>query len=186
MLADLRNTILAALLGLAIGALGSWWLTAEYKDSVWGKAVSDQKVEAGKVLQEETEKVLTAEREASRLKDEMEKQHAKSSAKIERTLADNRRLTRELGGLRDPGRRSSGGCPTPGATEATGSSAGGAAEGELPGAAEGLLSAEASEFLLEFAAEADRAAEYAQLCYRWANRPVTALPGPEAAPAPSP
>lgn len=178
MLADLRNAILAALLGLTVGALGSWWLTAEYKDSVWGKAVSDQKVEAGKVLQKETEKVLTAEREASRLKDEMEKQHVESSAKIERTLADNRRLARELGGLRDPGRRSSGGCPAPGATEATGSPA-----GETSGAE---LSAEASWFLLEFAAEADRAAEYAQLCYRWANRPVTALPGPEVAPAPSP
>ena len=178
MMTNLRDTILAALLGLAVGAIGSCWLTAEYKDSVWGKAVSDQKVEAGKVLQAETEKVLTAERETTRLKDEMEKQHVESSAKIERTLADNRRLARELGGLRDPGRRSSGGCSAPGAAETS---------GVPPGEASGTeLSAEASEFLLEFAAEADRAAEYAQLCYRWANRPVTVLPGSEAAPTPSP
>lgn len=35
------------------------------------------------------------------------------------------------------------------------------------GAAGTELSAEASEFLLEFAREADRAAEYANTCHRW-------------------
>lgn len=167
MLTDLRNTILAALLGIAVGSLGSWWLTAEYKDSVWGKAVSDQKVAAGKALQAETEKVLSAEREARRLNDEMEKQHVESSAKIERTLADNRRLARELGGLRDPGRRSSGACAAPGAAEATGVPAGETAGAELSGASESFLSPEASEFILELAADADRAATYANTCHKW-------------------
>lgn len=160
MLPDIKTALIALAIGLLVGALGSWYLTAEYKDAKWGKAVADQKVEAGKILQAETDKVLAAERKATELNNQLEKNHAEASRKIDATLTDNRRLSRELGGLRDPGRRPSCGGTQAGAdtpTDAAGSSA------------SGQLSAEASDFLLEFAADADRAAEYAQTCYSWAQ-----------------
>lgn len=160
MLPDIKTALIALAVGLLVGALGSWYLTAEYKDAKWGKAVADQKVAADKVLQAKTDKVLAAERKATELNNQLEKNHAEASRKIDATLADNRRLARELGGLRDPGRRPScggaqAGTDTP--TDAAGSSA------------SGQLSAEASDFLLELAADADRVAEYAQTCYSWAQ-----------------
>lgn len=160
MLPDIKGMLAALAVGLCVGALGSWYLTAEYKDSKWGKAVADQKVAAAAELQAETEKVLAAERENTRLNNQLEKNHAEASRKIDATLADNRRLARELGGLRDPGRR-----PSCGSTQA---GAGPAAD-PAGGSAGAELSDEATEFLLELTAEADRAAEYAQTCHAWAK-----------------
>ena len=160
MLPDIKTGLIALAVGLLVGALGSWYLTAEYKDAKWGKAVSDQKVEAGKTLQAETEKAIAAERKNIELNNQLEKNHASAQDKISIALADNRRLARELGGLRDPGRRASCGGSQAGvelASDPAVSSAG------------SELSAEASDFLLEFAADADRAAEYAQTCYSWAQ-----------------
>jgi len=161
LLPDLRTAAIACLAGVVIGALPAWYFTAEYKDSKWGKAISDQKVEAANVLQAETDKVLAAERAANKFKDQLEKQHADSQKRIDTTLADNRRLARELGGLRDPGRRPSGSCPAPGTSDASGVNSSASTEGRL--------SDQASEFLLEFAAEADRVAEYAMTCHLWAT-----------------
>ena len=45
-----------------------------------------------------------------------------------------------------------------------------AADGGLSTAAEGLLSPEASEFLLDFARECDQAADYAKTAHDWAVR----------------
>ena len=160
MLASLKTTLIALAVGLCVGALGSWYLTAEYKDAKWGKAVEQQKKEAAETLQAETEKVLAAERKNTELNNQLEKTHAEQSRKISIALADNRRLARELGGLRDPGRRASCGGSQAGvelASDPAVSSAG------------SELSAEASDFLLEFAADADRASEYAQTCYSWAQ-----------------
>jgi len=159
MLANLKTTLIALAVGLCVGALGSWYLTAEYKDAKWGKAVEQQKKEAAETLQAETEKVLAAERKNTELNNQLEKTHAEQSRKIESALADNRRLARELGGLRDPGRRQS--CPS------TVSASTGAAQQSAPEAADSRLSAEATEFLLEFARDADRAAQYANTCYEW-------------------
>ena len=160
MLANLKTTLIALAVGICVGALGAWYLTAEYKDAKWGKAVEQQKKEAAETLQAETEKVLAAERKNTELNNQLEKTHAEQSRKISIALADNRRLARELGGLRDPGRRASCGGSQAGvelASDPAVSSAG------------SELSAEASDFLLEFAADADRAAEYAQTCYSWAQ-----------------
>lgn len=160
MLPDVKTGLIALAIGLAVGAAGSWYLTAEYKDAKWGKAVSDQKVEAAKTLQAETEKVLAAERKNTELNNQLEKSHAAAQDRINTTLADNRRLARELGGLRDPGRRAS--CRDAQAATDLAANAGDASAGSE-------LSAEASEFLLDFAAEADRAADYGRTCYDWAQ-----------------
>lgn len=162
MLSDLKVAAIALAIGLGAGALGSWYLTAKYKDSVWGKAVADQKVEAAAQLQAATQRAIEAERRHNALADQLEVKHAENQQALDRVLADNRRLARELGGLRDPGRRPSCGGSVSTAAAATSESEGGTAGTEL--------SAEASEFLLEFAREADRAAQYAKTCYDWVQQ----------------
>lgn len=163
MLPDIKTALIALAIGLCVGALGSWYLTAAYKDSKWGKAVADQKVEAAAELQTETERALAAERKNTELNNNLEKHHAEANRTIETALADNRRLARELGGLRDPGRRPSCSSPQGGIIPPADTAAGTAGT---------ELSAEASEFLLELTAEADRAAEYARTCHDWAQGAV--------------
>lgn len=162
MLPDVRTTLLALAVGLAAGGLGSWYLTAEYKDSKWEAAVGRQKVEATDLLRAATDRAVKAERQHNELATELEVEHDKNQLALDRALNDNRRLARELGGLRDPGRRPSCGGPVP-------TTAGDAAE-PATAATGAELSAEASEFLLEFARDADRAAEYAGTCHEWARR----------------
>ena len=159
MLFDFRTALVALAIGLGVGAAGSWYLTSEYKDSKWSAAVEKQKVEAGRQLQSATERAILAERRQNELANQLEVKHVESERKLDQALSDNRRLARELGGLRDPGRRPSCGGSVPADATTTGKPEGGSAGAEL--------SAEASEFLLEFARDADRAAQYAKTCYDW-------------------
>jgi hypothetical protein len=156
---DVRSIALAAAIGLGIGSLGSWYLTAEYKDASWTASIEKQKVEAAKQLQTATDRAIEAERSQNKLANQLEVKHVESERQLDKALADNRRLARELGGLRDPGRR-----PSCGGTLSTDSTTAGQPEGGTAGAE---LSAEASEFLLEFARDADRAAQYASTCSTW-------------------
>lgn len=162
MLSDLKVAAIALAIGLGAGALGSWYLTAKYKDSVWGKAVADQKVEAAAQLQAATQRAIEAERRHNALADQLEVKHAENQRALDRVLADNRRLARELGGLRDPFAIAPGGCTMPASPAGSGLA--------VPAPAPGRLSAEASEFLLEFARDADRAAQYAKTCYDWTQQ----------------
>lgn len=156
---ELKNYALAAVAGLLIGVVASWWLTADYKDASWRATIETQKVEAARQLQVATEKAVQTERDNQRLANQIEAQHAQTTKQLDAALADNRRIARELGGLRDPGRRPSGGCAVPSDPNATGVAAAGTAEGRL--------SDEASEVLLEFARQADAAAQYAATCHQW-------------------
>ena len=162
MLPSLQSAAIAFGAGMVLSIPLTWYVTAEYKDALHTAAVARQKSEAAQVLQQETEKVIAAERKTAKLKDELELQHAKSLEQVNTIMAENKRLAARLGGLRDPGRRESCNGTLP-------------ATGKTPGldsdpTAEGRLSSEASEFLLEFAAEADRAAIYAQTCHEWAMK----------------
>lgn len=159
---DVRPIALAAAIGLGIGSLGSWYLTAEYKDASWTASIEKQKVEAAKQLQAATDRAIEAERSQNKLANQLEVEHVESERQLDKALADNRRLARELGGLRDPGRR-----PSCNATVSTNSTTSSQPEGGTTGAE---LSAEASEFLLEFARDADRAAQYAKTCYDWTQQ----------------
>ena len=156
---DIRLLIIACVASLAVGATGSGWLTAEYKDNKWIAKVEAQKVEAARQLQEATEKVIELERQRNQIATKLEIQNAEKQTELDKALSDNRRLANQLGGLRDPGRRQS--CPTALPNAAA------TAEQPSAGTADARLSAEASEFLLEFAREADRAAQYASTCYQW-------------------
>lgn len=158
-MSDLKNLLITLAIGLVVGVLGGWYFTAEYKDATWTASIDKQKSEAATKLQAATERALAAERKNNALSNQLEKQHVEATQKLDVVLADNRRLTRELGGLRDPGRRPSCGSSMPSDSTTTGQPEGGTAGAEL--------SAEASEFLLEFARDADRAAQYAQTCRAW-------------------
>jgi len=154
--------LLAAAIGLGAGALGSWYLTAEYKDASWTASIEKQKVEAAEQLQAATDRAISAERRQKELATQLEVKHVESERELDKALSTNRRLARELGGLRDPGRR-----PSCGGTVSTDSTTSTQPETGTTGAE---LSAEASEFLLEFARDADRAAQYAKTCYDWTNQ----------------
>jgi BRCT domain type II-containing protein len=156
---DLRTTAIAAAVALALGAVSSWWLTAEYKDNKWMAKVEAQKVEAAKQLQVATEKVIETERKHNAIATKLEIQNANKQTQLDKVQSDNRRLAAQLGGLRDPGRRQS--------CSSTVSASAGATQQPAPEAADSRLSAEATDFLLEFARDADRAAQYANSCYEW-------------------
>lgn len=159
---DIRTTLLAAAVGLGVGALGSWYLTAEYKDASWTASIEKQKVDAAKELQAATDRAISAERRQNELATQLEVKHVESEREFDKALSTNRRLARELGGLRDPGRR-----PSCGGTVPTDSTTTTQPETGPTGTE---LSAEASEFLLEFARDADRAAQYAKSCYDWTQQ----------------
>jgi hypothetical protein len=159
---DLRNIALAAVLGLVVGATGSGLLVKRYVDNAWTAKVEKQKTEAATQLQAATDRAIKAERAHTAIATELEVQNEIGKQKLDDAYRDNRALSTQLGGLRDPGRRPSGSCPA-GAT--TGSAQ--QPVGETTGTA---LSAEASDFLLDFAKQADDAAQYANTCYDWLQR----------------
>lgn len=156
---DFKTTLLAAVAACVLGALGSWYLTGKYKDNKWTAAIKQQQVDAVKQLQAAMERAIAAERRQTELSNQLEVKHVESERKLDAALVVNRRLARELGGLRDPGRRPSCGDTVSSATDTAGQSTSGSTGTEL--------SAEASEVLLEFARDADRAAQYAQTCSFW-------------------
>lgn len=159
---DFRALAIALGIGVLVGALPTWWLTAEYKDNKWMAQIEAQKVEAARQLQEATEKVVATERKHNAIATQLEIKNAEQQTSLDRALADNRRLASRLGGLRDPGSRAS--CPS--AVPTTSSTA----QQPPAEAASGRLSAEATEFLLEFARDADRAAQYANSCHDWISK----------------
>jgi hypothetical protein len=148
--------LIAFLVGIGCGAAPM----GLYKDATWGAAVEHQKADASRQLADAALKVLERERQNTVLSNQIEEASNAAQKQIQNTLADNRKLAAQLGGLRDPGRRTRSRCPVFANPAATGSAQDSAATGEL--------SAEAQEFLLTFAADADNAAEYANTCSQWA------------------
>ena len=170
MLPSLQSAAIAFGAGMVLSIPLTWYITAEYKDALHTAAISQQKAEAAKVLQQETEKLIAAERRTATLKDQLEIQHAKSLEQVNQILADNKRLADQLGWLRDPGRRPGRGDAVPAAAQTAGRAPAAAAESRLSEPDAGLLSPEAGTFLLEFAAGCDRAAVYAQTAHDWAMK----------------
>jgi len=157
---NIKSALIALIVGLLVGALGAWVLTGRYKDAQWQHAIDKQKSEAATELKALTDKAIAKDKEVATLKDQLEKNDVQAQQTISSTLTDNRRLAAQLGGLRDPGRRAS--CPgTVPASPSTPSIDPASATGSQ-------LSEEASQFLLDFAADADRAAQYARTCHDWA------------------
>ncbi len=156
---NLPNQILIALAIAASGAFGGWWVTSDYYQARFDAAMGRIRAEASHQLQEATERAVVAERKNNELAKGLEVKHVQTRQQLDQVLADNRRLVRELGGLRDPGARADSCGTVPTTSPGTGLT--------VRPAATGRLSDQAAEFLLEFARDADRAAEYAATCHAW-------------------
>jgi len=159
---SIRNVILGAMVASIVGAIAGWWITDDILTSKHEAQIQRMRLDAADALQAATERAIQAEREGIALALKFEIQNAENRKRLDGILADNRRLSRELGGLRDPFAIASGGCTMPAPSPGTGLVA--------TAPAPGRLSNEASEFLLEFAREADRAAEYAATCHEWVKQ----------------
>lgn len=92
-------------------------------------------------------------------------EHHNLTREIDHARARNRYLARQLGGLRDPGARD---CPVPPSAGAE-PPAGAPPSAHLPEGSGAVLSEEATDFILELANRADKAAAYAWLCHQWAK-----------------
>ena len=156
---SMPTIILALVAALALGAGSAWKLTADAKDDHYAAIMESQRANAEVALRTAQGKALDIERKHNELARDLEVAHEDSRTEKDRILADNRRLARELGGLRDPGKRPACRAAVPATAGPT------VAAADDP--ADGRLSDEASGFLLDFARECDRAADYAGTAHRW-------------------
>lgn len=157
---SIQTILVAVVASLALGAVSAWKITAGAKDDHYTAIIESQRANAERALREATARALKIEREHKMLADQLELSHADRTTEKDRMLADNRRLARELGGLRDPGKRP--------ACRATVPANSGPPVDSADDPADGRLSSEASEFLLGFARECDAAADYANTAHDWA------------------
>lgn len=151
---------IAAIIAFLAGSASSWYITSSYKDAAWSSQVEATRAELAEVSQKATASALQQERAARLQLNTLEVKHESVQRSMDQLARENRRLVSELGGLRDPGR-----------TRHDGAVQGAAAVSGQPESAADTgarLSVEASDFLLEFAEQADRAAAYAAACRDWA------------------
>ena len=149
------------MVGVVLGSIGSWKVTSSYKDTKYQNIILSKENESAKRFEEASEKSLEIERTHAALAQDLEIKNVEANKLLDEALVKNRGLARELGGLRDPFAKPPSGCPVPSGTGTT--------SNPDDGATTGRLSDEAAEFLLEFAREADEAANYATTCHNWAK-----------------
>ena len=153
--------LITGLGALLIGAAASWWVTSDALSAKHKAEIQSIRAEAAEQYAAATQRAVEVEREHNQLATKLEVQHEKATRQLAAIRADNRRLAAAAGGLRDPFAAAST-CPVPTDSDSTVDPAAAATVGRL--------SDEASEFLLEFAYDADRAAEYANTCYKWVKQ----------------
>lgn len=163
MIFGFQRTLLVGVGSVLAGAVGAWWVTADYKDAKYQAEIAAMRVAASESLQAAVDRAMAAERANVQLAQELEVSNAKRRKELDQALADNRRLVRELGGLRDPfAKPTTSNCPLPASPATPGESAVASTSGQL--------SAELTEFLLSETRRADEAAAYAQTCYDWVQQ----------------
>lgn len=140
-----------------IAGISMTLLTASYLGAKHDAEIQSIRAAAAEQYAAATQRAVEIERAHADLATKLEVQHEANRTRLAAIRADNRRLARELGGLRDPFAAAST-CPVPTDSDSAVDSA---------ATATGRLSAEASEFLLDLAYDADRAAEYASTCHQW-------------------
>ena len=156
-LPNIKAIGIASGVGLLVGSLSTWYLTTEYKDAVWGAATNQIQIEAAEQLHVATMKAIETERISQLKVHELEAQHAQEEHTIQTIERRNRALAAQLGGLRDPGRRTSGTDTMPSTTTSTTS--------VTDSPTHSILSGEATEVLLATSVEVDKLANYAKVCY---------------------
>ena len=153
MLTAIKLPLLAAVASAALSAWGTW----TFLDARHESEIQSIRADAALAVEAATQRAVEVERAHNQLATKLEVQHEKATRQLAAIRADNRRLAAAAGELRDP-------FATP--TYPVSTAAGGTVD-PAAAAATGRLSDEAAEFLLGFAYDADRAAEYASTCYRW-------------------
>lgn len=141
---------------------GVWCFTSDYKDAIWQEKFSTYQKDLAEMHQRNLNEVLNKEREAKEIAAKIEVKYHETTDQIKTLRNTNARLARELGGLRDPGKSNT--------TSGVGMSQGATSGNTFDPSTSSQLSREASQFLLDFAEDADRAAAYANACYEWVNR----------------
>lgn len=158
---------------LAITVCGAYfagyWRGVSNERADWQEQIDKQKADAANMLADATAHVLLMEREAKDRARQIEVNNANHQIEVAAERARNDNLARQLGGLRDTGRRRSCAGAVPTAATAAGVHGAGPAEAELSGESPQLLSPDAGQFILDLAADADRAAYYAADCRAWAD-----------------
>jgi hypothetical protein len=156
---SLSTSAIILVLCVVVSSLGTWRVTADYKDNKWSAIVAEQNIAASKTLLAATTRTSEIERTHNAIASNLEAKALESSKRLDEEMATNRTLARELSGLRDPFAKSTCRSTVPGTSQSTGHAD--------DSSAEGRLSDEASEFLLNFARDADSAAQYANTCHQW-------------------
>ena len=143
---------LVAILSLVL-ALGTWLTTRDYYINV-----IKEKEKARAVYQAEVDTIIKQRNiDLETLSNRYDESAAESKTQVENALAENRKLSAVVGGMRDKHAKPCGYVP---------SSAGPKVSSGRDAA--GKLSREAEEFLLRLAAEADTSAAYATAARKWA------------------
>lgn len=162
MIFDLKLIAIASAAAFSIGALSGTYITNKYKNGIFAQQILEQERQAALILEEERNRAIGIERKLSQEKDKLEIEHAKNANKI-RTLT-NQYTTAVNNGkrLRDPvpGKGCENGMSSDSRPSPESSSGGGT----------GILSAEASRFLLNEASRADQVLNDLSLCKTWVKQ----------------
>lgn len=167
-LGAIQTTAAALALGLALGAAGAWWQTRSAVNDRWEARWAERDLQTARALAEAAAAAHAAERRHAEIANRLEVQHAEATQRLATVQADLRRAVRDAGGrLRDP-HAVAPACPVPAAADAAQRPAEPAPAGDVPAPAGGVvLSDQTTAFLLDLAADADAAAEYAATCHAW-------------------
>jgi len=156
---NLKTTLIVA--GAASLVAGTWYLTAEYKDSKHTAILAEIQKSAMEALVEAQKSAIEKEREYNRIAQEIEVQNEKYRKELARVEDELRGYVNELGGLYDRYATCSS-TDVPANTGTTAKPASTPAGAKLSKQLEGLLLSESKR--------ADEAARYAQTCYQWVLR----------------
>jgi len=157
----MRNVLAIASFCAALTAsVATWWVTYDLLTAKHRAEMLELREGATIAFNKASAASLEIERENYANAQKLELSNAKNRKAIDAALSENRRLSRELGGMRDPYAI---GCS--GSVPSTSSSTGVV----TPNSTNGRLSEEAEEFLFEFAKDADEAASYAMTCHDFAK-----------------
>lgn len=149
--------IVLAFLAVIIGT-STWKLTKDHYVAQYEARIAKEKIETDKRIIDLTNQKLETERKLGELRNELDKEYNKTIKDLNTRVDD---LKRDNVRLRDPGAKSGGSCTATDSKSTSGDS------GAL--AESGLLSKQASEFLLDFAGESDRTLEQLRVCRAWVD-----------------
>lgn len=159
--AEIKIGAICLAAGLLVGAWGAWMVTSGYKDNKHQAAISSIYTQANADINAANALAEKATTENAAITRKLEIQDHAAKSQLDKIAADNRRLARELGGLRDPYAVASG-CKVPTADTTS--------IGATDSTTAGRLSTEASQFLLDSFADADEVASYAATCHAYAKQ----------------